>query len=47
MPALRADRVTFARESGVGTTHGPTDLVLCVGYRGLLGLAYLTLVPVG
>ncbi len=26
-----ADRVTFARESGVGTTRGPADLVLCVG----------------
>jgi cyclopropane fatty-acyl-phospholipid synthase-like methyltransferase len=25
------DRVTFARESGVGTTRGPADLVLCVG----------------
>ena len=26
-----ADRVTFVRESGVGTTRGPADLVLCVG----------------
>ena len=26
-----ADRVTFARESGIGTTRGPADLVLCVG----------------
>jgi len=26
-----SDRVTFARESGVGTTRGPADLVLCVG----------------
>ena len=26
-----AGRVTFARESGVGTTRGPADLVLCVG----------------
>ena len=26
-----ADRVTFARESGVGTTRGPADLVLCLG----------------
>jgi cyclopropane fatty-acyl-phospholipid synthase-like methyltransferase len=26
-----ADRVTFARESGVGTSRGPADLVLCVG----------------
>jgi len=25
-----ADRVTFARESGVGTTRGPADLVLCL-----------------
>jgi SAM-dependent methyltransferase len=25
------DRVTFVRESGVGTTRGPADLVLCVG----------------
>ena len=25
------DRVTFARESGLGTTRGPADLVLCVG----------------
>ena len=25
------DRVTFARESGVGTTRGPADLVLCLG----------------
>jgi cyclopropane fatty-acyl-phospholipid synthase-like methyltransferase len=24
-------RVTFAQESGVGTTRGPADLVLCVG----------------
>ncbi len=24
-------RVTFVRESGVGTTRGPADLVLCVG----------------
>jgi SAM-dependent methyltransferase len=26
-----AGRVTFVRESGVGTTRGPADLVLCVG----------------
>jgi cyclopropane fatty-acyl-phospholipid synthase-like methyltransferase len=26
-----ADRVTFARESGIGTTREPADLVLCVG----------------
>jgi cyclopropane fatty-acyl-phospholipid synthase-like methyltransferase len=26
-----AERVTFARESAVGTTRGPADLVLCVG----------------
>ncbi len=26
-----ADRVTFALESGIGTTRGPADLVLCVG----------------
>ena len=26
-----ADRVTFARESGIGTTRRPADLVLCVG----------------
>jgi SAM-dependent methyltransferase len=26
-----SDRVTFVRESGVGTTRGPADLVLCVG----------------
>jgi SAM-dependent methyltransferase len=26
-----ADRVVFARESGVGTTRGPADVVLCVG----------------
>ena len=26
-----ADRVTFIRESGIGTTRGPADLVLCVG----------------
>ena len=26
-----ADRVTFACESGIGTTRGPADLVLCVG----------------
>jgi cyclopropane fatty-acyl-phospholipid synthase-like methyltransferase len=26
-----ADRVTFARESGVGTARRPADLVLCVG----------------
>ena len=26
-----ADRVTFARESGIGTTRAPADLVLCVG----------------
>ncbi|HEY6296785.1 MAG TPA: class I SAM-dependent methyltransferase, partial [Streptosporangiaceae bacterium] len=26
-----SDRVTFACESGVGTTRGPADLVLCVG----------------
>jgi SAM-dependent methyltransferase len=25
------DRVAFVRESGVGTTRGPADLVLCVG----------------
>jgi cyclopropane fatty-acyl-phospholipid synthase-like methyltransferase len=25
------ERVTFVRESGVGTTRGPADLVLCVG----------------
>jgi cyclopropane fatty-acyl-phospholipid synthase-like methyltransferase len=25
------DRVTFVRESGVGTARGPADLVLCVG----------------
>jgi cyclopropane fatty-acyl-phospholipid synthase-like methyltransferase len=25
------DRVTFVRESGVGTTRAPADLVLCVG----------------
>jgi cyclopropane fatty-acyl-phospholipid synthase-like methyltransferase len=25
------DRVTFVRESGVGTRRGPADLVLCVG----------------
>jgi SAM-dependent methyltransferase len=25
------DRVTFARESGIGTTRDPADLVLCVG----------------
>jgi SAM-dependent methyltransferase len=25
------DRVTFVRESGVATTRGPADLVLCVG----------------
>ena len=26
-----ADRVSFVRESGVGTIRGPADLVLCVG----------------
>ena len=26
-----ADRVTFVRESGIGTTREPADLVLCVG----------------
>jgi SAM-dependent methyltransferase len=26
-----ADRVTFVRESGVGTRRGPADLVLCLG----------------
>lgn len=26
-----ADRVTFACESGIGTTRGPADLLLCVG----------------
>ena len=26
-----ANRVTFACESGIGTTRGPADLVLCVG----------------
>jgi len=26
-----SDRVTFAHESGVGTTRGPADLVLCIG----------------
>ena len=26
-----ADRVTFARESGIGTSREPADLVLCVG----------------
>jgi SAM-dependent methyltransferase len=26
-----ADRVEFIRESGVGTTRGPADLVLCLG----------------
>jgi hypothetical protein len=26
-----ADRVTFVRESGAGTTRGPADLVLSVG----------------
>lgn len=26
-----SDRVTFARESGLGTARGPADLVLCVG----------------
>src|SRR5260370_38370248 len=26
-----ADRVTFARESGIGTTRGPAGLVPCVG----------------
>jgi cyclopropane fatty-acyl-phospholipid synthase-like methyltransferase len=26
-----AERVTFVSESGVGTTRGPADLVLCVG----------------
>ena len=26
-----ADRVTFARESGIGTARGPADLVLCLG----------------
>ncbi|MFG1920978.1 class I SAM-dependent methyltransferase [Cryptosporangium sp. NPDC048952] len=26
-----ADRVEFAEESGVGTTRGPADLVICVG----------------
>jgi cyclopropane fatty-acyl-phospholipid synthase-like methyltransferase len=26
-----ADRVTFTCESGIGTTRGPADLVLCVG----------------
>ncbi len=26
-----ADRVTFVNESGVGTTRGPVDLVLCIG----------------
>jgi SAM-dependent methyltransferase len=25
------DRVTFVRESGVGTSRGPADLVLCIG----------------
>ncbi|MDQ2816240.1 MAG: class I SAM-dependent methyltransferase [Actinomycetota bacterium] len=25
------DRVTFVRESGIGTARGPADLVLCVG----------------
>ncbi len=43
------DRVTFVRESAAGTTRGPADLVLCLGasYYGLLGQAYLTLVPAG
>lgn len=26
-----SDRVAFANESGIGTTRGPADLVLCVG----------------
>ena len=26
-----ADRVTFVRESGLGTARGPADLVLCLG----------------
>jgi SAM-dependent methyltransferase len=26
-----SERVTFVKESGVGTTRGPADLVLCVG----------------
>jgi len=26
-----SDRVTFARESGIGTSCGPADLVLCLG----------------
>jgi SAM-dependent methyltransferase len=26
-----SDRVTFARESGIGTSRGPADLVLCLG----------------
>jgi len=31
-----ADRVTFARESGVDTVRGPADLVLCVGFSHAL-----------
>ena len=31
-----AGRVTFARESGLGTARGPADLVLCVGASHVL-----------